>query len=753
MASLKSPRLQRRLVLDIGSSALRVCELTKTKTGFQLTKYLQRELDLPPSAPEPERAARISDVLNDMLKEAKIRARKTVFGVPGQSVFTRTRALPPVPEHKVPQIVRYEIQQQIPFSLDQIALGYQVLARTEAGGYDVLMAAIKVDVVDKRLDAIKSAKRAVGIVDVCPVAAYNWLKTAGEFGAHGECVALIDLGASTTDIVIEREGQFRFTRSLNLGGNDITNAIGNTFNMDFEEAERLKRQRGFAPTGDAQRDGKGGEVIGQLLNRLVTEINRSFAYFRSQPGGGPVSRVVLTGGGACLRNVVPYFQRQLNMEVRIAQPLAGLAIAPGAQAINEHPEQAAVVLGLALRNCGEVPIGINLIPPRIIEGARRKQQYFYWAASLATVLAIFATIIPDMQNKIVEVERHTNMARDVIGKYDPRLVENPTTVCQYDGDLNIAQNYIKGIQSNIASIDSFYMRRRPWLEYLNALNDARQRDSVWFTQVFSTTLSVYDPQRTSRSGAMFDDDDDDDYRPPARVQSASAIQRRPVGGPAVPDGADLIRVVDSSGFLGITPDRAQSRFRTGGGRMGGSGRRYDDDDDDDDWGRGASQASRAGAYGQAGRPGAMTDEERVDPMPLPNGLEIHGYAPNESIVLNYVERLKARDEFVEVQLDGRSVNPVPNTDLGPTFAVGLPAAVAGSPTVVTFVILVQVSGEPLKATEVGNTGVISGGGGAARGLGGGGVGLRGGAGTDSQYRRSAPATRTRGGQGARRGED
>ena len=123
-------------------------------------------------------------------------------------------------QHKVPQIVRYEIQQQIPFSLDQIALGYQVLARTEAGGYDVLMAAIKVDVVDKRLDIIKTAKRSVGIVDVCPIAAYNWLKTTGEFGAHGECVALIDLGASTTDIVIA--GAVPVCASLNLGGNDIT---------------------------------------------------------------------------------------------------------------------------------------------------------------------------------------------------------------------------------------------------------------------------------------------------------------------------------------------------------------------------------------------------------------------------------------------------------------------------------------------------------------------------------------------------
>ena len=761
MASLKGPRLQRRLVLDIGSSAVRVCELTKTKTGFQLTKYLQRELDLPPSTPEPDRAARVSEVLNDLLKEAKIRARKTVFGVPGQSVFTRTRALPPVPEHKVPQIVRYEIQQQIPFSLDQIALGYQVLARTEAGGYDVLMAAIKVDVVDKRLDIIKTAKRSVGIVDVCPIAAYNWLKTTGEFGAHGECVALIDLGASTTDIVIEREGQFRFTRSLNLGGNDITNAIGNTFSMSFEEAERLKRQRGFAPTGDTQRDGKGGEVIGQLLNRLVTEINRSFAYFRSQPGGGPVSRVVITGGGACLRNIVPYLQRQLNMEVRIAQPLAGLAIAPAAQAVNEHPEQAAVALGLALRNCGDVPISINLIPPRIIEGARRKQQYFYWAASLLTVLAIFATIIPDMQNKIVEVERHTNMARDVIGKYDPRLVDNPASACQYDDDLNIAKNYIKGIQDNIASIDTFYNRRRPWLQYLNALNDARQRDPVWFTRVFSTTLSVDDPTMAGRASGAFDDDDEDRARRPGL---ASAIQRRPMAGlAATGEETDVARILDSSGFPGITADQARGGFR-GGGRLG-SGRYSRDDDEEEDSGVSASvfvpqsagTTGTAGAFGQMGRPGAIgpagtVAPEDLDPMPLPNGLEIHGYAADEGVVLNYVERLKARDEFIEVYLDGRSVNPVPNTDLGQSFTVGLPAAVAGSPTVVTFVILVQVDGEPLKATEVGSTGFMSGAG-SAGDFGGRRTGLRGGTSDGGRVRRTTPAPRSTGGQGARRRDD
>ena len=329
---------KKRLVLDIGASAIRLAELAPTKTGHQLVKYYQREFNSDPALDESERKAIREKALADLLKESKVRTRKAIFGVPGQSVFTRSRALPPVPEYKVSQIVRYEIQQQIPFSLDQIAMDYQILGRTEAGGYEVMMAAIKVDVVDKLVEVLQSSRRNIDVADVNPLAAYNWLKHTGEFGDSGECVALIDMGAATTDIVIEREGQFRFTRPLNIGGNDITLAIGSAFKQNFTDAERIKRERGFAPSGDPQADGQGGEVVGNVLQRMVSEIVRSFAYFRSLPGGGQVNRVILCGGGACLRNIIPYMQRQLGLEVRIAQPLAGLAVAPGGQQVSDQPE-------------------------------------------------------------------------------------------------------------------------------------------------------------------------------------------------------------------------------------------------------------------------------------------------------------------------------------------------------------------------------------------------------------------------------
>lgn len=488
MARLRN--ISKRLVLDIGSSAIRLCELSQTKTGYQLTRYLQRDVLIEPGVDQVERTALRAEALRSLLKEAKVRRHKCVFGVPGQSVFVRNRQLPPVPEHKLTQIVRYEVQQQIPFALDQIALDYAVLDRTEAGGYEVMMAAIKVDVVEKHLDVLRQARVAVEIVDICPMAAYNWLKHTGEFGDQGECVALVDLGAATTDIVIERGNKLRFTRSLNSGGNDITSAISSAFNVSFAEAEKLKRERGFAPSGDPQRDGKGGEVIGGVLGGLVRDISQSFRYFRSQPGGGPVSRVILTGGGACLRNVVPYLQRELGMEVRIAQPLAGLAVGPNAQDVSNHPEQAAVVLGLALRTREPVELALNLIPPRVRQAALRREQAAYWAMSLATLGLILASIIPITAAQDKNVREQIASLEDVMRIYDPALVTNPRQTPQALDELSAVREAVRGQQRRVGLLDQARTGRLNWLEYLIAVNRARPEEkSIWISSITSTTIT------------------------------------------------------------------------------------------------------------------------------------------------------------------------------------------------------------------------------------------------------------------------
>jgi type IV pilus assembly protein PilM len=599
--------------------------------------------------------------LQALLKEAKVRHKKTVLGVPGQSVFTRPRALPPVPEYKLSQIVRYEIQQLIPFPLENVAWGYQVLNVTEAGGYDVLMAAIKVEVVEKRLEILRDVKKSIDTVDVCPLAAYNWFKYTGEFGDQGETVALLDLGAATTDIVIEREGQFRFTRSLNIGGNDITKAIGESFEMEHLKAEQLKREKGFAPTGDPQRDGKGGEVIGRVLNRLVGEINRSFGYFRAQPGGGPVSRVVVTGGGACLRNIIPYLQRQLGVEVRIAQPLAGLAIAPGAQEVNERPEQAAVALGLALRCRESVPLEINLIPPRILEAARRREQLFYWALSVATLLLILASIIPAREQQNQEANRRIDLAMDVFRQYDARMIHltKPPDEWKsaYEAELTQYQAEVDQEKTKQKILDNARNNRIVWLKYLNAVNDARPKGKlVVFSVIESTIVRKVAAGSTGGGGGGAAAGGRGGLGAAALSlfggRGAAAPPPEPeVVAPEEPvaDTGETITEVETTGFQSLgSNDLFQNIDNLSSGQV--------------------ADATRA---------------KRGAPSPLrPNGLRIRGYVSDKETLQEFLANLRDSGAFVKngVYFNDRWTEPVSKNvlyDAPTTIAGGAPAANTG----------------------------------------------------------------------------
>lgn len=639
MALLKRGK-SKRLVLDVGSSAIRLCELSPTKAGYQLTKYYQREVLTDPAADPDERRQHRQQILDALLKESKIRTKKTIMAVPGQSVFTRNRPLPPVPEYKVTQIVRYEIQQQIPFSLDQIALDYQVLDRTESGGYDVMMAAIKVDVVEKSLEILEKTKRSIDVVDVAPLAAYNWLRHTGEFGDTGECVALIDLGATTTDIVIQKDNQFRFTRSLNIGGNDITKAIAAGFNMTFEDAEKVKRERGFAPTGNPEKDGKGGEVIGNVLNRLATEITRSFAYFRSQPGGGPTARVIVTGGGACLRNIVPFLQRALAIEVRIAQPLAGLAVAPQASEASEHPEQACVVLGLALRCCENVPIQINLIPPRVLESARRKEQIFYWVLSITTLFLIMASIIPVTAAKDELVQEEIQTLERVLAGYDAAIVNDPVQRSEFEtkyGDIKAAVN---ASANEVRNLDTVHNLRKFWLDYLKAVNDARPESggitiSSIETAVIGGNSNTGDAARNKANG----------QQPQAQAAAAQPAPGGDGGGMLGSLGAAMATAgrgrgggdsYDARGFPGIYPTGDFASMGNVGG-FGGAG--------------GGSRRNQAPAKGPT--------------VVEPNSLIIYGYAADTDTLELYVDRLRERKEFIQngIYFHVSEANEVPETDL------------------------------------------------------------------------------------------
>jgi type IV pilus assembly protein PilM len=598
---------KKRLVLDIGTSAVRLCEISKAKTGYTLTRFVQHEFDSDPSLDEAKRKELRTEAVKSVLKQVRAPLRKVVFGVAGQSVFTRSRTLPPVPEYKVTQIVKYEIQQQIPFGLDQIAMDYQILSRNEQGGYEVMMAAIKVDVVDKALEILKPTKRGVAFVDVCPLAAYNWLKHAGEFGTQGECVAMVDIGATTTDIVIDRGGQFRFTRPLNVGGNDVTKAMAAAFNIDFSTAEKLKRERGFAPTGDPQKDGRGGEVIGQALQRLSSEIMRSFSYFRSLPGGGQVNRVVLSGGGSRLRNLVPFLHRTLGMDVRLVEPLKGLAVSPAAESVKACPEQACVILGMALRTCVPVPLEIDLIPPRVVEAARRKVQVFYWGVSITALVFSMLSVVPAARNANLQVKERIEQLKQAIRAYDPEVVQRirvgtPPPPSGLNDQLSGWKKQLQNVQTQVNTLDKARRWRRFWLDEITFVNEARPATKgIWLSSV---ETSLFPEDKGNQPGA-------------------------PAGAPPSPRGGGLGRAEGGNPQAGGKQGTVSLGFPGIDSRFGavGAGPRP-----------GAPAGGGLGGGGAAGQ-SRQNDEPVQAAMTLQNGLVIHGFAESDKAISEFLDEL------------------------------------------------------------------------------------------------------------------
>lgn len=590
---------KKRIVLELSTTAVRLCEFTQTKAGLELVKYFERVIPYDPKLDEEQRKEQKRVAISEILKEAKVKSRRVIVAVPGQSVFVRVRSLPPVSESKVDQIVKYEIQQQIPFDLRQIAIDYQILAHPEGGGYEVLMSAIKVDVVDKFLSVLEGMKLQPDIVDVVPFASYSWLKYVGEIPTHGECVALIDFGASTTNIVVEKDGILRNTRTLNIGGNDITQAIADTFNIPFEEAERLKCEKGFAPTGNPQIDGKGGEAIGKVLNRLVNEIQRSFSYFRSLPGGAQVTRVYICGGGSALKNIVPFLRRALGVEIKPVQPLNNVSVAPQAQSVLQHPERASVVLGLGLRNWQDTKIDINLIPPRILEIRRRKEQAVYWAFSMVTLALIMASVIPVHANQNKLVKQRIEVLKRYVAMYDPEVAQNPLMTSPLKQNLAEAKTQIETLKKKVEALDRARLNRRFWLDEISLVVSARpprtDKDGIWFSSI--ETVTVQEPQ-----------------------QGIGAPQfQRQFQAPGLPQQTTAQKpTYNITGFPGI--GARTTMIGEGGGGRGGI------------FGGGAPSPP-------VGLPSQPQTQQQAQ-IPGANGLRIMGLATSDTVIKSFVENLE-----------------------------------------------------------------------------------------------------------------
>src|SRR6266480_229670 len=228
------PGPARILTLNLGSQAISVADFRpQSGGGLVLRDYKRRDLAIE-SPGEPIRHAQITATIREILNEFGIKSANVNYAVAGQSVFARFVKLPSVEEEKIDRIIAFEAQQNVPFPIDEVVWDYQLVGGGGDEAIQVVLVAIKVDLLDEINNAVEETGLHASVVDAAPMALYNAFRYS--YSDLSGCSLLVDIGARTTNLLFIEPARV-FSRSIPIGGGSITAAIAREFGEPFAAAE------------------------------------------------------------------------------------------------------------------------------------------------------------------------------------------------------------------------------------------------------------------------------------------------------------------------------------------------------------------------------------------------------------------------------------------------------------------------------------------------------------------------------------
>jgi len=373
--------------IDLGRCALKAVKLRAASDGkvdILDVEYIEHAKIL--SQPDADRTELISSALEKFLSRRDITKDQVVVNVPGQHTLSRFTKLPPVAAKRIPDIVRYEADQQIPFDLDEVIWDYQTFQQEGLPDLEVGIFAMKRELIREHLLHFEQASIEPIAVQSAPLSVYNAAKFDGMLAP--ETTILLDIGAENTDLIIATQDTL-WTRTVQIGGNAFTEALVKSFKLSFSKAEQLKRT---AATSKYAR--QVFQAMRPVFADLVQELQRSIGFYSSTHRDAQIVKVVGLGNAFQLPGLQKYLQQNLGMEVDRPEQFnkGNVDQLADKDLLREQFPSFASAYGLALQGLDLTKVTSNLLPTEIAKQAvwRRKKPAF---AAAAACLALAGGLI------------------------------------------------------------------------------------------------------------------------------------------------------------------------------------------------------------------------------------------------------------------------------------------------------------------------------------------------------------------------
>lgn len=351
------------IALDIGSYSIKLAQIKQSGKGYELLNYGM--IMLPPDTlvdGEIDNPDAVVEALRSLIKSEKIKNKNIVLGLSGSSVIIKKISVPIMSEDELAEMIREEAEQYIPFDIEEVNLDFQIVTSEgdipdekmesaaeddeEEKQMDVLIVAARKDTIQVLIDVAKEVGLKVAVVDLSVFALENAFEINNELEMDAS-IALVNIGASMTNVNILENGVTAYSKDLPVGGHTITELIQKNLSIGFSDAEKLKLGNLFESFTKA-------DIIPHVktgIKAICDELDNTFNSF-AKLSNFKVSKVYLNGGTCLLEGIDTLIQEHLGIDVEIMNAFRNVHYNQklfDPEYIESMSTIAAIPVGLALR--------------------------------------------------------------------------------------------------------------------------------------------------------------------------------------------------------------------------------------------------------------------------------------------------------------------------------------------------------------------------------------------------------------------
>jgi type IV pilus assembly protein PilM len=379
--------------IDIGNTSLKALRLSNESGTLQVIGFdhIQHGKILTGTGvKDQEKQELVAISLRQFVLQNDVSKDEIIVSVPSQNSFVRFVNLPPVESKRIPEIVKFEASQQIPFDINEVAWDWQLMTEEGAAEAKVGIFAIKNDAVSAELEHFSRENMEVSYVQVAPMALYNFLvyDRPDLTKSETQATVVLNIGAENTDLVVCTKSNV-WQRTIPMGGNAFTRAIAETFKLNFEKAEKLKRT---APMSKYARQIL--QAMKPVFSDLASEVQRSLGFYSSANPNAKLARILALGGGTKMRGLLQYLQQSLSMPIERLDSFKNLGVDTSVSVAKFHESVCdfGIVYGLGVQALGLGRIECNLLPSTMARSMAwaQKTKYFVAAACLLLIVSVLA---------------------------------------------------------------------------------------------------------------------------------------------------------------------------------------------------------------------------------------------------------------------------------------------------------------------------------------------------------------------------